>query len=93
MVDANPALKAREMDIVTPTPGWRGRVLGAAGPAPPAAATDPAWKEIGTIPSATARTKVPLDTGGQALRWYLVWIEGFAAGQEAVKISEVFLYR
>jgi hypothetical protein len=35
----------------------------------------------------------PLDTGGQALRWYLVWIEGFAAGQEAVKISELFLYR
>ncbi len=81
------------MDILTPTPGWRGRVLGAAGSAPPASATDPGWSEVGTIPSATERTRVKLDTGGKALRWYLVWIEGFAPGQEAVKISEVYLYR
>ena len=93
VVDANPALKAREMDIVTPTPGWRGRVLGATGPEPPASADAAGWKEIGQIPSATSRTRVRLDTGGQALRWYLLWIEGFAPGQESVKVSEVYLYR
>lgn len=93
VVDANPALEAREMDILTPTPGWRGRVLGASGETPPASVTDPGWTQIGTIPSASERTRVRLDTGGRALRWYLVWIEGFAPGQEAVKISEVYLYR
>ena len=93
VVDANPALKAREMDIVTSTPGWRGRVLGATGAEPPASADAAGWKEIGQIPSATSRTRVRLDTGGQALRWYLLWIEGFAPGQESVKVSEVYLYR
>lgn len=93
VVDANPALRAREMDILTPTPGWRGRVLAATGSQPPAAITDPGWTRVGKIPSATARTRVKLNTGGRALRWYLVWIEGFAPGQETVKISEVYLYR
>ena len=37
-------------------------------------------------------TRFDLNTGGKALRWYLVWIEKFAPGQEQVKISEAYLY-
>ena len=93
MIDASPALKARAMEVLTPTPGWRGRVLGAKGASAPATASDPGWREVGSVARATRRTRIPLNTGGQALRWYLLWIEGFAPGQEAVKVSEAYLYR
>ena len=33
-------------------------------------------------------TRVNLDTAGTAYRWFLVWIEKFAPGQEQVSISE-----
>ncbi len=93
-IDAKPGVVARQMEIRTPTPGWSGKVLAAAGgTAPPATIDDPAWTDVGTIPAAKSVTRVNLDTGGKAYRWYLVWIEKFAPGQEQVEISEVYLYR
>ena len=93
-IDAKPSVVARQIEIRTPTPGWSGKVLAApSGAAPPAKIDDPAWKKVGTIPAAKRVTRVNLDTGGKAFRWYLVWIEHFAPGQEQVSISEVYLYR
>ena len=65
----------------------------AGGDTPPAAIDDPAWTQVGTIPAATRVTRADLDTAGKEYRWYLVWIEKFAPGQEQVKISEAYLYR
>ena len=48
---------------------------------------------VGTITKATRVTRADLDTGGKRQRWYLIWIEQFAPGQEQVEISEVYLYR
>ncbi|MBJ7342603.1 MAG: serine/threonine protein kinase, partial [Solirubrobacteraceae bacterium] len=79
--------------IVSPTPGWSGRIFAASGSEPPASIDDPAWTEVGQVPSATARTRVRLTTDGKAFRWYLIWIERFAPSQSMVEISEVFLYR
>jgi serine/threonine-protein kinase len=93
VIDARPSLKARAIDIVSPTPGWSGRILAASGSELPASIDDPAWTEVGQVPSATARTRVRLTTDGKAFRWYLIWIERFAPGQSTVEISEVFLYR
>jgi len=92
-IDASPALQARAIDVVTPTPGWSARIYAANGATLPATITDPQWKEVGSIPRATARTRARLETAGQRYRWYLVWIDQFAAGQSSVQISEVFLYR
>ena len=93
VIDARPSLKARAIDIVSPTPGWSGRILAASGSELPASIDDPAWTEVGQVPSATARTRVRLTTDGKAFRWYLIWIERFSPGQSTVEISEVFLYR
>ena len=93
-IDAKPRVDARQIRIDTPTPGWSGSVYAAAGGnAPPATIDDPAWKKVGAIPLAERRTRVDLDTAGNAFRWYLVWIEKFAPDQEKVEISEVYLYR
>lgn len=92
-VDAAPGVDARQLALRTPTPGWSGRVLATAAAALPSSIDDPAWKEIGTIPGATRTTRIDLDTGGERMRWFLVWIERFAEGQEQVEISEIYLYR
>ncbi len=93
-IDAKPGVIARQLEIRTPTPGWSGKVFAAGGSAsPPATIDDPAWTQVGTIPAATRVTRADLDTAGKAYRWYLVWIEKFAPGQEQVKISEAYLYR
>ncbi len=92
-IDAKPALKAQAIDIVSPTPGWKGRIYASHSATPPPTLSDPNWTEVGSIPRATARTRARLDTQGKAFRWYLIWIESFAPGQSRVEISEVFLYR
>ncbi len=93
-LDASPRLAARALGLRTPTPGWSGDVYAASGGAqPPATLDDPAWKKVGTIPTAERRQRIDLDTAGQAYRWYLVWIAKFAPGQDKVSISELSLYR
>ena len=93
-VDAKPSVVARQMRVDTPTPGWSGTVYAAAGGnSPPANIDDPAWKKVGSIPTASRRTRVNLATAGKPYRWYLVWIERLAPGQEKVEISEIYLYR
>ncbi|HVP01747.1 MAG TPA: protein kinase [Solirubrobacteraceae bacterium] len=93
VIDARPRVVARRMDILTATPGWSGAVYAAPAGSLPKSFDDPAWQRVGTIRQATHQTRVPLDTRGRALRWYLVWIEHFAPGQEQVKLNEVSLYR
>ena len=81
--------------IDTPTPGWSGSVYAAAGGnAPPAKIDDPAWKKVGSIPLAErAHARRTSTRRATPFRWYLVWIEKFAPGQEKVEISEIYLYR
>jgi serine/threonine-protein kinase len=93
-VDAKPRVAARQIRVDTSTPGWSGAVYAAeSGSSPPATIDDPAWVQVGSIAKAERRTRVNLDTAGKAFRWYLVWIERFAPGQEKVEISEIYLYR
>ncbi len=92
-IDAKPGVAARQLELRTGTPGWSGQVLAADTAALPKTIDDPAWTRVGTITKATRVTRADLDTGGKRQRWYLIWIEQFAEGQEKVEISEVYLYR
>ncbi|CAB4914170.1 unannotated protein [freshwater metagenome] len=94
VIDAKPSVAAQLIEIRTSTPGWSGAVYAAQGASTaPATFNDPAWRRVGTVSSAVARTSVPLDTGGSRARWYLVWITALAPGQEQARISELYLYR
>ncbi len=92
-IDAKPGIAARQLELRTGTPGWSGQILAADTASLPKTIDDPAWTRVGTITKATRVTRADLDTGGKRQRWYLIWIEEFAEGQEKVEISEVYLYR
>jgi len=54
---------------------------------------DPGWARISSaVAIDQAKVRIPLDTAGQAFRYYLVWITKLPDEGE-VKISEVYLYR
>ncbi len=93
VIDARPSVVGRRLDLTTSTPGWTGAVYAAPRGSLPQAFTDPAWQRVGSIPVARHDTRVNLDTGGRAYRWYLIWISRFAPGQERVKINEVSMYK
>jgi serine/threonine protein kinase len=91
-VVADPTVAARQMQILSPTKGWDGAVYGAKGNSPPASISG--WgKQIGTVKSAKASTRLNLDTAGNRFRYYLVWITKLPPGADKVAISEIRLWR
>jgi serine/threonine-protein kinase len=94
-LDAAPAVNARLLVIDTRTPGWAATVYArdddpplTPGGAPPA----PGWTEIGSAQSVARSQSIPLDTGSQQFRYYLVWITSLGSHQ-SVSISEMALYK
>jgi serine/threonine-protein kinase len=96
-VDANPAVVARVVELDTSTPGWSVQIRARSTP-PNLSATDPGgtaagWTQIGSAPYVQRRQRIPLATGGQRYRYYLVWITRLPAGQNSVDVNEILLYR
>lgn len=89
-VDAEPRVEALEMQVASNTPGWSGRIFGAS-EGPPQEIDDPAWVELGAVDGAQAVQQIELATEGQALRYYLVWIESFPEDASSVEIAEIVL--
>jgi eukaryotic-like serine/threonine-protein kinase len=91
-VVADPAVAARQIQIITPTKGWTGAVYVAKpGTAPPT--IEAGWTRVTDIKSAKASTRLSLDTGNTRYRYYLVWITKLPPGADHVQISEVRLWR
>jgi serine/threonine protein kinase len=69
-VDADTELAARQLDLVTATPGFRAAVY--------AANTVPGgiggWRKVSATTTVHQDEKIPLDTARQRFRYYLVWI-------------------
>jgi tRNA A-37 threonylcarbamoyl transferase component Bud32 len=89
-VDAKPGVEAVRLEIQTPQPGWRAEVYAApAGEVPES--IDAGWTRVGggAVRRETQRFKI--DTGGEAFRYYLVWITKLPPEAERVEISEVAL--
>jgi serine/threonine protein kinase len=78
-VDADTKVAARQLDLVTSTPGYRAAVY--------AANTVPGGIRGWTKVSATTRVrqdqKIPLDTAHRRFRYYLVWITKLPEGGKA----------
>ena len=91
-IDAKPSVAARRIVISSPTRGWIAEIYGSRTVLPPTL-PGPGWNRISsTVPVDKAKVRIPLDTAGQAFRYYLVWITKLPDAGE-VKISEVYLYR
>ena len=93
VIDARPSVIAKQLEIRSVSTGWSGRVFAAPNGPLPTTFDDPAWVPVGTITDAQRRTRVPLNTAGKNLRWYLVWIEQLGAGNDHVEIGELYLAR
>ncbi len=84
-------IAARQMSILTQTPGWNGEVFAAAdGPPSNLQGWGPA---IATITAAKRSNDVPLDTAGNRFKYYLLWFTKLPPGGERISISELGLYR
>src|SRR4051794_15154781 len=72
-------VRARRLDIVTSTPGFKAEVL--------AANTVPGdisgWTKISSRTNVGQTQKISLDTRGRAYRYYLVWIVSLPEGNKA----------
>jgi serine/threonine protein kinase len=88
-VDASPGVAATRLALRTTTPGWSGAVY-AAKSGPPEDSLD-GWTKVGTIDAARKTEQIPLDTGGQRYRYYLVWITKLPEGGTKASIGDLAL--
>jgi eukaryotic-like serine/threonine-protein kinase len=86
-VDAGSPLRARQLDLVTSTPGFVARVYAAANAVP----TDiSGWTAVSPPASMSEDDGITLDTRGRRFRYYLLWITDLKERPKAV-IQELSL--
>jgi eukaryotic-like serine/threonine-protein kinase len=85
-VDASPGLAAREIEVLTTTPGFTAEVYGAT-EGPPGELED--WTKLADARQfgSTEQVKLP----GERYRWFLVWITELAPEEQKAEISEIRL--
>jgi serine/threonine-protein kinase len=90
-VDASPGTTAKNVRIITDTPGFTATIYARMTP-PTIKWPDSGWVAVSTPTTFTARTtNVPLTSGENKYRYYLVWITDLGH-QEHVDLNEVTLY-
>lgn len=98
-LDASPGLRARAIEIQSPTPGFSVAIYAADGfdeNLPYGAQQslgERGWSMVGPSRPVGERTMLSLDVGGHRYRYYLVWITRLPPAREAAEISEVTLFR
>ena len=95
-VDAKPGTTAREIEVITGTPGWTGRVY-ATNTSPVfapqgAPGNGGAWTLVGSASSVKSKQTIKLTSGTSQYRYWLVWITSLG-GHQQIDLNEVALYR
>jgi tRNA A-37 threonylcarbamoyl transferase component Bud32 len=83
-LDAGNEVRARTLEVRSADPGWDLEVYGAAG-APPEDLDG--WTRIGGAVDLNTQQSVPLDTGGQPYRYYLLWITSLAPVDDGYRVE------
>jgi serine/threonine-protein kinase len=89
-IDANPNVIAREIRIITQSPGWNVQIY--ASNTQPNPDVFSGWTLVGSKQTVSRHSDIPLATSGKRYRWYLVWITSLPPGQQTVYVNEVALY-
>jgi serine/threonine-protein kinase len=90
-VDASPGTAAKEISVISDTPGFTATIY-ASKTAPPVKWPSSNWVPVSSSTVFSRRTTtLPLSTGGTAYSYYLVWITDLGQ-QESVQLNEVRLY-
>jgi serine/threonine protein kinase len=94
-VDANPGVVARELRLVTDTPGFIAQVWARNTPPQPNS-TDfnqpGGWVHLASQPYVHHKQDIGLP-GAAPYRYYLVWIVSLPPGQQSVSLNEISLYK
>jgi serine/threonine-protein kinase len=98
-LDAVPGLRARALEVQTPTPGFTAAVYAARSfdsglpfEAPQSLA-ERGWVQLVPPRTIGAQSTIPLDTHGARLRYYLLWVTKLPPGSETAAISGMTLFR
>jgi len=93
IIDASPGVAARKLTIRTPTPGFEVSIWVARND-PPSSAPPEGWTRVSSpTTKIDTREVIDLDTAANRYRRYLVWITKLPPEEQAVKISELLLYK
>jgi eukaryotic-like serine/threonine-protein kinase len=98
-IDAAPGLRARAIEVQTPTPGFTAAVYAAKrfdANLPyedPESLTQRGWVELAPPRTVDAQSTIRLNTGGVVYRYYLLWITHLPANSETAAISGLTLFR
>jgi tRNA A-37 threonylcarbamoyl transferase component Bud32 len=90
-VDARPGVRATQMTLQTPKPGWQAAIYAAPAGKPVPASITSGWKKVGggTVKSKDQHFK--LATDDTSYRYYLVWITKLPPDDTNAQISEIAL--
>ncbi len=99
-LDAAPGVAAKAIEIQTPTPGFGVKLYAAdtirlALPyGDPVTLAERGWQgPIGASSYVHDRERIPLSSGGQRFRYYLIWITTLPPSMQSASISELTLFR
>jgi serine/threonine-protein kinase len=98
-VDAAPGLRARAVEIQTPTPGMQVAIYASsafAGALPfgsTESLAERGWRQLAAPRTIARETTIRVDTGGVRYRYYLIWITRLPPASDSAEISEVTLFR
>jgi serine/threonine-protein kinase len=91
-VDASPRTTARQLRILTTTPGWSATIY--AGNTQPAHGVwpIPGWAIVGSVSNVRRQEDIALTSDGTPYRYFLVWITSLGS-HDQVAINELTLYK
>jgi eukaryotic-like serine/threonine-protein kinase len=98
-LDAAPGLRARAIEVQTPTPGFTAAVYATStfdSSVPygaPQSLSKRGWVQLAPARAIPTQVTIPLDTHGVAYRYYLLWITQLPPGSETAAISGVALFK
>ncbi|MFA9400054.1 MAG: protein kinase, partial [Acidobacteriota bacterium] len=90
-VDAGKPVRATEMELRSPTPGWTLEVYGSNEPVPDDLT---GWTRLARVPEVEERQRVDLIAANRAYRYYLLWVSDPVETETgySASISDVRLY-
>ena len=97
-LDAAPGVKARAIELQTPTPGFTAAIYASnAFQQLPYGDTTPltqrGWTQVAPVRTIATRTTIPLsDPGDIRYRYYLIWITALPPSSEVAEIEEATLF-
>jgi serine/threonine-protein kinase len=88
VIEPRAPVAARAIDIVTPIPGWSAEVYASDERAEDLAGWGP---RIGSATRVDEQQRIELDSAGQSLDYYLLWITSLPEGEQKAAVSELTL--